>query len=721
MLQNKDIIEEGFKLGVSIKDAIKAMDIGNNPIQLSEEEFLGILNILKVNVKNQDVFIRKNFRGYKKTIEKYRTIKEWEESDITKKLMVKKGIYTNYLYYHIMILCGRYKLDWNTLNSTQIMPEVFTEQEKNNIFKAAKELHFSEGSQKSTVENLKKIVLFHRKNLNEITEEDINEYRRVRKRNGYTKAMFYTLKHLGVFDSKAYYNTAMDRENYLKRELKCIHEEIIKIYNEFKTYTELSSYYKTAENRERSARDFLSWLYDECAEVYSVKLIEREHIKDYFFWIKTFKIGDKETPYSDTTINGRLSHLKNGFFKYLKKVKLLKSETESFIFGSTEKYSDLYFSNVNILPEPISLKDRLAIEKAIYTETDKKNELYYYMIILLYQLGMRPSELLCLKLNCVTGTEELPQLHIHRGKFFKERYIPLTSECLDIIRKLQEYNSKSSDLYMDFDGQTCQRLFSVRGTVTNIQTLEDYFSNLLQEARLVDFEDKPRYTLYVLRRLRITIWLERGIPEDIVAKLVGHDNVDSHNFYIVSKEARLENAKKAYEKFYEEFYRRVKVNEYYEDKIEAAIEEDFLESLKKSLLQIENKNINKVALEAILDEFPEYGLPVPCGVCMAKAFDNDFECEMMKLPCLECMHLLDKDIEIDKFDNFVSRVFKNRNVQIRKNLEGLVERSDNMIDRLKQFYCVKFRMTQNDVEERFISIENSSIIKRGRKRKIKIK
>ncbi len=562
-------------------------------------------------------------------------------------------------------------------------------------------------------------MLITGKNLNQITSEDIIEYRFKSNRRDGIQAIFYTLKSLGYIDSKEQYKYNPNRISK-KIQLKSSQGEIKKVFDDFKEYSQKNFYCQTAINQERIAIKFLNWLIDEYSGVIEYNKINRNHIEDFVISMKNSINENTGHKYAESTINGQLSHLKNGLFKYLKIRKLLNKETEVFIFSYKEEYSEFYYKENFKFPKPINLEDRKKIEYIIYELKKEKNTMYSDLLVLLYQLAIRPSELLSLKLNCIKGNTELPQVFVHRAKHFKQRYIPLTNECYEIMKKYQMENRYSPSVYLSYDGEASQRLFNFQGVVPSIQSLEEYFSKLLIDNGIVDVDDKPKYTLYVLKRLRITIWLESGMSEITVAKLVGHSNVDSHNAYIISKEAKNNNAKKVYEQFYKEFFDEISKHEkYIETQEDLNDTDDYIEQIKKELIQIQEKNINSVALSQIFNEFPEYALPVPCGYCLAKAFENDFECEMMKLPCLECEKLLDKGLEIKKFDELVSRIYKNRESQIKKNIVGLVIKSDNMISRLKKFYIVKFKKNEKEVEEIFNNIKKMSIIKRGRKKREK--
>jgi len=700
---------------ISLKDALRLLKIDDRKEHFAEEEFTNLVEIMSRHKVASKDYIRQQIKGYKKTIETYKTIEEWEAADKDNKFIVKGSVYTNGLYYQAMILSRRLNVSWaNVDTSYKMIPETLSKVQLCKIIRITRELGYKKSTELKILNIIRKIMICSNKELTELDRDDIQNYKDSRdniSKKKSTMSILNVLRELKIISSEdVFYLKKIKSIN--QKEIVRKNSELFDIYIKFVEKDKAISYLATYDIRKRCAKNFLEWVEREYPMIKDIKELEPKQTIKYFEEMKNSKKKNNERKFSQETINGYLAHFKSGLLKYLKDNNFLNKELDAYVFSGDAKYNQLYYEKSKRMHKPIKLQDRLAIEEAIYLENCNCKKIFYKMFILLYQLALRPFELLLLKVDCLRGTKELPQLYVHRSKKFKQRYIPLTIECLDIINELREANKYSPDIYSDIDGLSCKRLFNYKGSVPTIVALEENFSNMLIDNKIIKPDGKAKFTLYVLRRLRITSWLEAGISADIVANLVGHDDVDSHNYYIVSKEIRIENCKKVFDKFYSNLFSEE------EDIIDKnIIEKDFIQELNESLLAIENKTINKLAMESIVQEFPEYILPVSCGMCVAKAFEEDFECEMMNIPCIECEELKKDSIDILRFDDLAFRIFKNISTQRKKDLSGLIEKSNKKIDRLKIFYENKFKLSDKEVEKRFKEIEISTIIKRGRKRK----
>jgi integrase len=566
---------------------------------------------------------------------------------------------------------------------------------------------------------LNKIVGQTGRYIYDISEDDFyNLVKNSTVKVSYAKTTFYVLKCLGVFENNSKFTNPFKEKFNYSDHVNNNNKEVLDTFHKYVNYTKKTMYKKTSPKHEHEARVFLNWIWDEYGEeINTFNKFTFDLLSDYALWQKC-KVNPKtQKVYSVPTVNGKLSRLKHFLF-YLLETNKLSNEWIGILHGQDAKFNNLFYADRNKLPEPIPIEDRRKIEEIIYSIDDLRYFREKRMFKLLYLFGMRPSELLALKLNCIVGTRELPQLYIHRAKGFKERYVPLTQEGLAVIKEMQQINNDSPTVYNEYDDQTCQRLFHEKGEVKSQVTLNNIFKMLQVENGLVSLEGEAKYTLYVLRRIRITTWLEAGISEYEVAELVGHDDVDSHNSYIVSKEKRTQNAKKVYDNYYKDFVEEIiETGRYTEQGDKEKENKEYIEKLKDTLMRIDLKTINKMVLEEIYNDFPEYAIPLPCGNCLGKVlYKHDFECEGMSLPCLECEELGVDEKDIQTFDEFVGKVYLNLSKREKAKLEGLVERSNILVERLKKFYIAKFKYNLCEVEEHFNMIKKASIPRKGRKK-----
>lgn len=575
-------------------------------------------------------------------------------------------------------------------------------------------------SWKSLVTVLNKIIIGTGKYIYEFTEHDFySVLDRSKSSRNYGQAAFNVLKYMGILEQSLIYKYKGENHNRYDITLKSEIYEFVNAYNSYIDYINKTNYQATCKHLELEARELLNWFWKEYGEeIDSFRKLQFDTVADYVLWQKCRICPKTKTIYSKHTINGKISRLRQ-FLLYLYENQMLDKRWTSILFGVDAKFNNLYYDGLKKLPEPIPIVDRRKIENIINSLDEEKHFKVKRMLRLLYMYGMRPSEMLVLKLDCLVGTKELPRLHIHKAKGFKERYIPLTSEGIKIINEMQKRNKNSIAIFSDFDGETTQRLFHDKGCLITQPGLCRFFKELMIDHGLMTPAGESKYSLYVLRQIRITTWLESGISEHEVAELVGHDNVDSHNSYIISKEKRSQNTKLVYNEFYSGFIDEiVKKGRYTEKKAMSETENfDYIEKLKESLIKIESKTINMMVLDDIYKDFPEYSIPLPCGSCLAKVMYNfDFECSGMALPCLECDKLVVGKEQIQVFDSFVSKVYCNQYIREKAKIEGLVERSNALILRLKEFYKRKFCFDQNKIELHFKEIRESSIPKRGRRR-----
>jgi integrase len=587
------------------------------------------------------------------------------------------------------------------------------------IKRAMKELGYVQENYDKVITVLNKIINKTGKYIYDVNEEDIYDLIRSSTiKIIYAKATFYVLKYLRVLNDNAVYNNPITAKEITPFHIINQSEKVISSYNDYVKYISHTMYKKTAARHEYEARTFLDWLFQEYREeIDTLEKLTFDIITEYALWKKCRVIPKTNNVYSKATINSDLSRLKR-FILYLYENKKLSDNWAFYLTGANAKFNNLYYDKTKKIPEPIPIEERRKIEEIIYGIDDNKYYKEKRMLKLLYLYGMRPSEVVILKLNCIVGTFELPQLHIHRAKGFKERYIPLTQEGLAIIKEMQELNNNSPAVYNEFDNETCQRLFHEKGCLTSPIALGRIFGRLLVENELKSPDGEAKHTQYVLRQIRITTWLEAGISEYEVAVLVGHEEVDSHNSYLVGKEKRTQNAKLVYDTYYADLIKEIDETGTYTEKEDMAKENnEYIVRLKDSLVRIESKTINIMVLEEAYKDFPEYAIPLPCGNCLGKVlYTHDFECEGMQLPCLECEELSVDAKHIQIFDEFIGKVYLNLDKREKAMLVGLVERSNNLLQRLKKFYVDKFRFDPCKIDGHFSIIRSISVPKRGRKK-----
>lgn len=713
---------------ILVNDIIKLLEIDDAKSHIDEEVWREFLNIYSQRFNKTDKFIEGQISMYKLTKQRFPDVREWALAPVEHKILGGvRAIISNVLYYYVSVLSRRIPVDWKILNGYYEMPETLYKKDIQKIKEVSNQLKYADVTMRNVKYFIQKLMIATGKAFNEITDEDIYDYRNCFAKPAFAKPTFVVLKHIGTIHELSSYkiNNIGNYKNDNGVTFLNENNEIINVYNQFNKSAEITMVSNTKNNKIRAIKYFLNWLWEYDRNLKDFKdLNYQKHMEGFARYIKTNSRPGIGKPYTAKSAVSILSDLK-AFLSYLDKNNKLNEQ----LTCDLAQYNSLYTKNYmfSSLPEPIPADDRSEIERIVLHETYSSNPMVMPMLKILYHLGLRPIEMMALKLECRKGNKEVPQLHVHKAKNYNKRTLPLIPDVLEIIRTLEKININSKPVYLEYDGLTCKRLFSYRDELMLVGSLNDIFQELLLKGsnnKLAGPNGKCRYSLYDLRRIRITTWLESGMPEVEVAYLAGHEDVDTHNYYIIAKESRLKNAKAAFSTFYEDVMNQLKTTGAYipvTKEEEADENSKYVSRLEKMLLEIENKNINTFALEQAANSYPELAMPVPCGNCLANAIiGQEYECEKARLACLECNELIINENSLKEFDKYVGRIYAARHQYARTHYDGLVARTDELIQRLNRFYMTKLGLSEKDVIGKFELIERSCTPKRGRKKNVAV-
>lgn len=702
-------------------EIIRNLKITNEKKYLSNEELKSFISISRdglVREISQKKYIDSILRGHRRLIEKFPNFNEQLNADGNeiKKRFIEFKISKLLLIY---ILSGRISVD-NSINISGLYDKenLLTDNEIEAIKEGCEQYGYSlSRTYPAVILYICRIMIVKDILLRDITMTDI--YDCYRDKQDAANATTNVLKYMGIIDEDEHYkiNNRKSFTNINEINLTVTDGYYLEEYFNYERYVEREGCSESNKvNRKRIAKLFLNWI-DDVYGVISFDDMKFQLAIDFIVYVRKMKNKNGNT-YSDGTYLAMRSQFKM-FLEYLiSNGKLNKSftldyyKTDIFNGGILE----VIYEKESITKEEID-----KIENKIVNFNEYPLMPYVPDILkLLYSYGMRPIEAITLKYDCLKGTEEAPTLHVHKSKNEEDRYIPLTNEVYKIIKKYIEINKDSLPIYSDYDGLNVKRLFSYRNKLVTKETLNRRLKELEVEASIVDEDGKAKYPLYTLRKIRITLWLEAGLSIEEVARLVGHRDIESQSYYYISKENRIDSAKKVFSEFYEKFMdEKGNIdNDLYQ--LDQEIEEEnYINELKRDLLVIEEKKVFSSAIEMARKDYPELFLPLMDGFCGAMVEeDGDFECEMLKLPCLECDELKGADENINVFDKYAINLYKSRNLSIKKGNDGMKVKSDNTIERLKKFYVKKLNIDEEIVEEYFNKLDEMSVVKRGRKKKV---
>lgn len=701
-------------------EIIRELEITDEKKYLSREQLKDIFDMYhykEINTFNYRKYLSDLILKHKRFMEKYsdfNSIANASSKEIRKIFKESKLLKMLLVY----ILSGRISVDNEIFAQGLYKIEEILSAEEIRCVKSACEYYKYSMTKtfKGVLQYIARIILVKGILLNEITMNDI--YDCYRSKQDAANATANVLKYLNILGEDDYYfiNNRNTIINYSKINMNTSEDYYKDEYENYENFVDKEDCSKSNKvNRKRVAKLFINWLDDQYGCIYFNEL-DFQLAVEFIIYLKEMKNINGQNYKDSTYIIMRSQY--NIFLQYLINNNMVNDK-----FMLDYHKTDIF--NGEIL-EIIYEKELITKEeiKRIEYEIVNFNEypLMPYapdVLKLLYFYGMRPCEGIHLLYDCLKGTEDTPTLYIHKSKNGEDRYIPLTKQGYNMIKKYMEINKDSLPIYSDYDGLNVKRLFSYRNKLIDKYTLNRRLKELEINAGIVNEEGKAKYPLYTLRKIRITIWLEAGFTTEEVSKLAGHRDVESQNYYYISKENRLDSAKSVFNEIYDKYideYGNMNEELYFLDQEKE--EEDYMKELERDLLIIENKDVFNYATKMAQKDYPELFFPLINGICGAMVEeDGDFACEMLKLPCLECDDLKSTEDNRESFDKFAINLYKNRNLYIKNGIEGLEDKSNNMIERLKKFYIKNFNLNEEVVEKYFSKLDEKAIVKRGRKKK----
>lgn len=261
---------------------------------------------------------------------------------------------------------------------------------------------------------------------------------------------------------------------YMKR------QEIISKFNKqinIENYSE-----QTIKNYLSVLKLFLVWV-----EKTKVKKVTNDVIQDYLFYCKT------EKNYSYSTMKQVIATIS---FLYSK------------IFNKPIPVAlDIKLRKPTHLPKVLSAKE---ISKILRVTTNLKHKT---ILILIYAGGLRLGELTNLKIGDIDS--DAMRIHIREAKGKKDRYIMLSENVLDLLRKYYKIYKPQSYI---IEGQT--------GGKYSPQSVQSVFKTAIKKAGI-----KKKATVHSLRHSFATHLLDEGTDIRYIQELLGHKRLETTQIY----------------------------------------------------------------------------------------------------------------------------------------------------------------------------------------------
>lgn len=279
---------------------------------------------------------------------------------------------------------------------------------------------------------------------------------------------------------------------------------IIKTYplQEFLNYIAFQKRYSnhTVLSYQNDLTSFLEFLFSQY-NIIDIKEIQTSMVRT---WLASLK----ENRMSSKTINRKISCLKS-FFKYVLKTRNIQASP----MGSISSLK------VNRrLPSFIEQKDLKTLLKNDFFPFSFKGKTDHLIIEILYQTGIRRSELLTLKEHHIDKSSGTIKV---LGKGNKERLIPVNNQ---LITAMADYISEKRKLFLDLEENFL--LVNKNGK----KLYSKYIYNIVK-TNLGKVSTNQHKGPHALRHSFATHLLNNGAPINAIKELLGHSSLAATQIY----------------------------------------------------------------------------------------------------------------------------------------------------------------------------------------------
>jgi integrase/recombinase XerD len=170
------------------------------------------------------------------------------------------------------------------------------------------------------------------------------------------------------------------------------------------------------------------------------------------------------------------------------------------------------------LPAVLSVEE---VRRLLASATPFHNQVYFTTV---YSLGLRLQEALALQVSDIDGPRR--QVHIHRGKGAKDRYVPLPAETLALLRASWKTHRNQTWL---FPATGRDQHHSPTATSPMSRTsVQGAFRTAKHRAGMT----KMGVAIHTLRHSYATHLLEAGVNPRLIQRYLGHTQLETTMVYL---------------------------------------------------------------------------------------------------------------------------------------------------------------------------------------------
>ena len=181
----------------------------------------------------------------------------------------------------------------------------------------------------------------------------------------------------------------------------------------------------------------------------------------------------------------------------------------------------LKLQNINALPEVLTIAQ---VHRLIAATTTKRMFVYFWTV---YSMGLRLNEALHLQVGDICADRGL--VHIHRGKGAKDRYIPLPTSTLLLLRA---YWSTHRNPKFIFPADGRNHSLAKRGISPAKTPMSETAVQGAMKLITADIEFGKKVSIHTLRHSYATHLLEGGASLKMIQKYLGHSSLQTTMIYL---------------------------------------------------------------------------------------------------------------------------------------------------------------------------------------------
>lgn len=202
-------------------------------------------------------------------------------------------------------------------------------------------------------------------------------------------------------------------------------------------------------------------------------------------------------------------------------------------------FAMLKLQNVNTLPEVLTIEQ---VHRIVEATTTLRMRTYFWTV---YSLGLRLNEGLHLQVGDIDAARGM--VHIHRGKGAKDRYVPLPTTTLHMLR---EYwiTHRHKQLLFPADGRNhmLQRHgVSVAENPMSEKAVQDAMKLITNQIDL-----GKKVSTHTLRHSYATHLLEAGVSLKVIQQYMGHSSLATTMVYLHLTQTAEVNARETIEQLF---------------------------------------------------------------------------------------------------------------------------------------------------------------------------